>query len=133
MNETFVWPIRVYFEDTDASGVVYHAQYLHWFERVRSEWLRARGFSHRQLADQFGATFTVASVAVQYRRPARLDDALEATVSVAHQGRASLLFEQRLQWPGEPQNPLATAQVKVVCVDVSKFKPRAWPEGWLQA
>ena len=132
MGEVFVWPIRVYYEDTDATGVVYHARYLHWFERVRSEWLRARGHSHQHLAEQFGSAFTVASVEIRYRQPARLDDALQATVKVAQFGRASLVFEQQLLRPGQPQNPLATALVKVACVDTKSFKPRAWPAGWLE-
>lgn len=132
MSEIFALPIRVYYEDTDASGVVYHARYLHWFERARSEWLRARGYSHRELTERFGAAFTVASVEINYRRPARLDDLLDATVSVAKYGHASLIFEQRLQLPGDSQNSLATARVKVVCVDAVKFKPRAWPVGWLE-
>lgn len=131
MGETFAWPIRVYYEDTDASGVVYHARYLHWFERARSEWLRARGLSHQQMAAAFGAVFTVASIDIRYRQPARLDEALIATVAIAQQGRASLLFEQRLHRLDELQNPLTTALVKVACVDASSFKPRAWPAGWL--
>ena len=132
MGEVFVWPIRVYYEDTDASGVVYHARYLHWFERVRSEWLRARGCNHQHLASEFGAAFTVASLEVRYRQPARLDDALEATVTVAEYGRASLMFSQQVQHPGQPGQPLATARVKVACVDTHSFKPRAWPAGWLE-
>ncbi|MES2885607.1 MAG: tol-pal system-associated acyl-CoA thioesterase [Pseudomonadota bacterium] len=132
MSEVFVWPIRVYYEDTDASGVVYHARYLHWFERVRSEWLRARGRNHQHLASVFGAAFTVASIEVRYRQPARLDDALEATVTVAQYGRASLVFSQQIQRPGQPEQPLATALVRVACVDSQSFKPRAWPPGWLE-
>lgn len=131
MSEIFVWPIRVYYEDTDASGVAYHARYLHWFERARSEWLRARGMSHQRLADGFGAAFTVAALDIQYKKPARLDDLLEASVTVAQQGRASLVFEQHLQWPGQALPPLATVRVKVACVDAGSFKPRAWPAGWL--
>ncbi len=132
MSAVFVWPTRVYYEDTDASGVVYHARDLHFFERARSEWLRARGCNHQQLAERFGAAFTVASLEIRYRQPARLDDLLEVTVAIAQQGRASLLFEQGLQRPGEPQNLLATALVKVACVDTSSFKPRTFPAGWLE-
>ena len=133
MNSAFfVWPIRVYYEDTDASGVAYHARYLHWFERVRSEWLRARGMNHQRLLQDFGAAFTVASLEIKYRRPARLDDLLEATVAVAQYGRASLVFEQHLRVPGEGENRLASALVKVACVDAGSFKPRPWPAGWLE-
>lgn len=132
MTAVFTWPTRVYYEDTDASGVVYHARYLHWFERARSEWLRAQGHSHQQLASAFGAAFTVASIEIRYRQPARLDDLLETTVSIAQRGRASLVFEQQLQWPAQPQKVLATARVKVACVDTSSFKPRLLPTGWLE-
>lgn len=132
MNAPFVWPIRVYYEDTDASGVAYHARYLHWFERARSEWLRAQGLSHRHLAEQFDAVFTVASLEVKYRRPARLDDALEVSVAVAQQRRASLVFEQVLRREDTPVEVLATASVTVACVDLEHFKPRAWPLEWLK-
>lgn len=129
---SFHWPIRVYYEDTDASGVVYHARYLHWFERARSEWLRSRGRSHHQLVHEFGAAFTVASLEVRYLKPARLDEALLVTVSVAQQGRASLVFEQQLLRAEAPETLLATGMVRVACVDASSFKPRAWPAGWLE-
>ena len=131
MATIFTWPIRVYYEDTDASGVAYHARYLHWFERARSEWLRARGQSHQRLSADFGAAFTVASLDIQYKKPARLDDLLQATVAIAQQGRASLVFTQQLRWPDEALNPLAIAQVRVACVDGSSFKPRPWPANWL--
>lgn len=131
MAEIFTWPIRVYYEDTDASGVVYHARYLHWFERARSEWLRARGRSHRQMVEAFGAVFTVAAIDIRYRQPARLDDDLHATVAIAQRGHASVLFEQALYRSGQPETVLATARVKVACVDASHFKPRPLPKAWL--
>lgn len=127
----FQWPVRVYYEDTDASGVAYHARYLHWFERARSEWLRACGRDHRQLAQGFGAALTVASLRIDYRQPARLDDALIATVAIASQGRASLVFEQQLLDAANPARVLAAAEVKVACVDARSFRPRAWPPDWL--
>lgn len=132
MADVFTWPVRVYYEDTDASGVAYHARYLHWFERARSEWMRARGRTHQTLAAEFGAAFTVATLDIRYRRPARLDDLLEATVAIAQQGHASLTFEQHLRTPGAAAEPLASARVKVACVDSSTFKPRAWPARWLE-
>lgn len=131
MSGIFRWPIRVYYEDTDASGVAYHANYLRWFERARSEWLRSRGRSHTVLAEQHGAAFTLARVEVDYRRPARLDDLLDVAVEVAERGRASLIFAQTLHRAGEPGAVLATARVRVACVDVGTFKPRPWPTGWL--
>lgn len=131
MSELFTWPIRVYYEDSDASGVAYHANYLRWFERARSEWLRLRGRSHTELAEQHGAAFTLARVEVDYLRPARLDDLLEATVRVAERGRASLVFEQWLR-PADASGPaLAKARVRSACVDLRTFKPRPWPAGWL--
>mgnify|MGYP003923256217 CR=1 FL=1 len=132
MAEIFHWPVRVYYEDTDASGVVYHARYLHWFERARSEWLRSKGRSHQQMAQQFGAAFTVASLEVRYLKPARLDDALLTTVAVARQGHASLVFEQQLLRAEAPEMLLSTALVRVACVDASSFRPRAWPAVWLE-
>lgn len=131
MTELFTWPVRVYYEDSDASGVAYHANYLRWFERARSEWLRSRGRSHTVLADQHGAAFTLARVEIDYLRPARLDDLLEATVRVAERGRASLVFEQSLRRPEEPGAILAKARVRAACVDLRSFKPRPWPVGWL--
>lgn len=132
MAESFSWPIRVYYEDTDASGVVYHARYLHWFERARSEWLRARGVSHQDLAADFDAAFTVASVDIRYRQPARLDDLLQVTVAIAQYRHASLVFEQQLHRADSAGQLLATAMVKVACVDLASFKPRPWPAGWLK-
>lgn len=125
------WPVRVYYEDTDASGVVYHASYLRWFERARSEWLRQRGRDHRALAEQHGAAFTLVRIEVDYLRPARLDDALRVTAAVAERGRASLVFEQVLCLDQPPGTLLAKARARVACVDAVNFKPRAWPQGWL--
>lgn len=127
----FAWPVRVYYEDSDASGVAYHASYLRWFERARSEWLRSRGRSHTVLAERYGAAFTLARVEVDYLRPARLDDLLEATAAVAERGRASLVFAQTLRQPGDAGAVLAKARMRVACVDIHRFTPRPWPAGWL--
>ena len=127
----FPWPVRVYYEDSDASGVAYHASYLRWFERARSEWLRSRGRSHTVLAEQHGAAFTLARVEVDYLRPARLDDLLEATTAVAERGRASLVFAQTLRRADDAGAVLAKARVRVACVDIHRFTPRPWPAGWL--
>lgn len=126
MTEAFSWPIRVYWEDTDASGVVYHANYLRWFERARTEWLRAKGFDQERLRLEKGVAFTVAGLEIQYRRPARLDDALRVTVVVSEARRASLSFFQTLL-PAESMEPLASATVRVACVDAASFRPRALP------
>lgn len=129
---TFYWPARVYYEDTDASGVVYHASYLHYFERARTEWLRALGFSQQNLRGQLDVVFTVANLSVDYLRPARLDDELDVTVVVAQLRRASLHFRQTLTPRGLPDDVLARATVRVGCVDVGTFRPCPLPEPFVQ-
>lgn len=123
----FIWPVRVYWEDTDASGVVYHANYLRWFERARTEWLRARGHDQESLRTRLGIAFTVASLEIRYLRPARLDDALDVAVEIPAPRRASLTFVQRLCRSAGGEL-LAEAQVKVGCVDAASFRPRALPD-----
>ncbi len=122
----FSFPVRVYYEDTDASGVAYHANYLRWFERARTEWLRALGLQQETLRDQTQVVFTVASVEIDYRRPARLDDGLEVRTRVPVIGRASLRFEQELVRP-ESGELLSRARVKVGCVGSADFRPIALP------
>ena len=123
----FIWPVRVYWEDTDASGGVYHANYLRWFERARTEWLRARGHGQETLRTGRGIVFTVASLEIRYLRPARLDDVLEVTVEVPAPRRASLTFVQRL-CRSVGGDLLAEARVRVGCVDAAGFRPRALPD-----
>ena len=125
----FRWPLRVYYEDTDLSGVVYHANYLKFFERARTEWLRALGCSQERLRDEVQVVFTVSRVEVAFLKPARLDDALEAMVTVVEQRRASLGLHQALWRVGAAPLLLATAEVRVACVDAVRFKPVALPEG----
>jgi acyl-CoA thioester hydrolase len=103
-SPTHVHPLRVYWEDTDASGVVYHANYLKWFERARTEWLRALGYSQDKLMTEVSIAFTVASIEILYRRPARLDDEVEVFTSIAELKNVSLTFSQVLRrltkyWP----------------------------------
>ena len=130
-SQVFGWPIRIYFEDTDATGVVYHANYLRYFERARSEWLRARDFTHERMLKEHGAVFTLTDVNVSYLKPARLGDVLEATAEVAETSRITMTFAQTLRRPETPSDVLTRASVRVVCVDALSFKPRAWPPGWL--
>jgi acyl-CoA thioester hydrolase len=125
---TFYWPVRAYYEDTDASGVVYHAVYLKYFERARTEWLRAMGFSQQGLRGRLDVVFTVANLSVDFLRPARLDDDLEVTVIVADMRRASLHFRQTLSHKGDRETLLARATVRVGCVDVQTFRPCALPD-----
>lgn len=123
----FVWPVRAYWEDTDASGVVYHANYLRWFERARTEWLRARGYDQEAMRVKLGIAFTVASLEIRYLRPARLDDALEVQTEVVEVKRASLSFRQRLVRPASGEL-LSEITVRAGCVDAATFRPRALPE-----
>ena len=123
----FAWPIRVYYEDTDLSGVVYHANYLRFLERARTEWLRALGFSQDRLKDELGVVFTVAGMEIDFRRPARLDDELEATVALEGRKRASLNFVQTLRRAGDAAAVLTQARVRVACVAMTTFKPCALP------
>ncbi len=94
MRETFIWNARIYYEDTDAGGIVFYANYLKFFERARTEWLRASGVSQQQLAQEFEVMFVVKATALDYHAPARLDDELRLTVVVEKLGRASVQFVQ---------------------------------------
>lgn len=119
--------IRVYYEDTDASGVVYHANYLRWFERARTEWLRGFGFDQERLLREAAVGFTLASIQVQYLLPARLDDELLALTRVTAVGKASIRFEQEIQYARSPADVLARAAVRVGCVGIPDFRPRRMP------
>ncbi len=127
----FVIPARVYYEDTDASGVVYHANYLRYFERARTEWLRHMGFGQQNLRGSLDVVFTVANLRIDFLRPARLDDALEVSVIVEQMRRASLEFRQELRRAGETEL-LSRAHVRVACVEVATFRPVALPEPFIQ-
>ncbi|HCR4016818.1 TPA: tol-pal system-associated acyl-CoA thioesterase [Morganella morganii] len=121
----FSWPIRVYYEDTDAGGVVYHGQYLAFFERARTEMLRERGFhQQRLLEEQLG--FVVRKLTIDYHRPARLDDLLEVRSEITDIRRASLTFTQTLMHKNGTL--LCRAEVLVACVNISLMKPVALPE-----
>jgi len=131
-SNEFMLPIRVYYEDTDAGGVVYHAQYLNFMERARTEWLRALGYEQKVLAQQ-GVVFVVGGLQIDYRKPARLDDALVVETRIENFGRASMGFEQRI-WrepagdEGTAKRELLTAAlVKVVCVGTDNLRPTAIP------
>ncbi|HWU69603.1 MAG TPA: YbgC/FadM family acyl-CoA thioesterase, partial [Stenotrophobium sp.] len=93
----FAMPLRVYYEDTDVSGVVYHANYLKFFERARTEWLRQFGISQEVLRERHGIAFTVANMQIDFLAPARLDDALQVTVDLHKRKRASLEFRQNIR------------------------------------
>ncbi len=126
----FAWPVRVYWEDTDAGGVVYYANYLKFMERARSEWLRSRGFEQDALRDAAGVVFVVRRVEIDYLAPARFNDALDVTVALHECGRASLVVRQELL-RGDAR--LAQAEVTLACVDAARFKPVKMPEPLLHA
>lgn len=126
----FKWTIRVYYEDTDTGGIVYYANYLKFFERARTEWLRKAGFEQRAMLQQHGLQFVVAQVECDFRQPAKLDDVLEIDVRVARAGRASIEFSQTARRGAEV---LATARVRVGCIDAERFAPAAMPAAMLEA
>ena len=127
----FAWPIRVYWEDTDAGGVVYHAGYLRFFERARSEWLRASGIGQQALREELGVVFVVHSIDIRFHRPARLDDSLRATVAVEELRSASFSVTQALLRDGDDA-PLVEARVRIACLDAARWRPRPIPEFLLQ-
>ena len=126
----FSWPARVYWEDTDGGAIVYYANYLRFLERARTEWLRAQGHSQLALAREPGILFTVVSVHVDYRAPARLDDELEITCAPRPEGAATLRFVQRIYRTGAARRAelLVEAQVRVACVDAATLRPRRLPQ-----
>jgi tol-pal system-associated acyl-CoA thioesterase len=125
MNTRFVWPVRVYYEDTDAGGVVYYANYLKFTERARTEWLRELGFDQTDLAQVHGIVFVVRSFAIEYLKPARFDDALQVTVELIKVGAGQIDLNQRVMRDDEE---LATAQVKIVCVRLATMRPVRLPQ-----
>lgn len=120
----FAFPVRVYYEDTDAGGVVYYANYLKFFERARTEWLRALGIDQSLLAERTGAIFVVRGLDVSYRRPARLDDMLTVHARIERLGKASIDFIQTCEREGEL---MASGRVQVGCVDRTGLRPTAMP------
>jgi acyl-CoA thioester hydrolase len=128
----FSWPARVYWEDTDGGAIVYYANYLRYLERARTEWLRALGHSQHELAREPGILFTVVSVQVDYRAPARLDDELDISCAPQAEGAASLRFVQRIHRRAGAQL-LVEAQVRVACVDARTLRPKRLPAFIVQA
>ena len=131
MNPTgFVWPLRVYWEDTDAGGVVYHARYVHFFERARSEWLRSLGYHQSQLQQEQDLVFAIRSMSMEFVRAARMDDELQISVNLASLRRASLRFQQHIHRRADEL--IASATVYAACLVASSFKPRRIPADMLQ-
>ena len=156
-QKIFSLPVRIYFQDTDAGGVVYHANYVNFMERARTEWLRDLGFSHMDMMNQLGVMFVVRSIKLDYLKPAQLDDLLSVTARIKDIGRSRVTLDQQVlrrhgaaeQSGREPQmshgthgsrekaetaeglrgeEVLAEGEVHLVCVDVQTFKPVSVPE-----
>lgn len=117
---TFDFPQRVYFEDTDAGGVVYHAQYIKFLERARTEWLRYLGFTNSELERNYKMLFVVSEIAVEFVKPARLDDALNVSVAIENLGRVRVTFHQEIR---RGEDVLVKARVAVATLAVDSFKP----------
>ncbi len=128
--EAFCWPVRVYYEDTDAGGVVYYANYLRFMERARTEMLRAGGFEQDRLREEEGILFVVKHVTIDYRSPARFNDSLQVTAGITKWGRTSITFGQQVM---RGDTCLAEAQIVVVCLDAARFRPHAIPPSLTEA
>jgi acyl-CoA thioester hydrolase len=126
--QTFHWPVRVYWEDTDAGGIVFYANYLKFFERARTEWLRSLGVEQQRLREQTGGIFVVSETALRYHRPARLDDELLVTAKLQEKGRASLIIgQQALSNSEQAQTVLAEGTIRIGWVDANTLKPGRIP------
>lgn len=127
---TFNWPVRVYYEDTDAGGVVYHSQYLNFMERARTEWLRHLGFHQTHLRDDLNILFVVHSMQIQFKKPAKFDDMLQVSNQLTQMGRGSFACKQtifRISASTDEPQALIEADVKIACVDAKTFKPTGIP------
>ena len=124
--KSFELPVRVYYEDTDAGGVVYYANYLKFLERARTDWLRSLGFEQTSLMRELGILFAVRRVEIDYLAPARFDDALLVDAAVSAVSKVSLTFRQQIR--RVPDQLLIDATVKVVCLDQERFRPTAIPD-----
>jgi len=124
----FGWPVRIYWEDTDAGGVVYHANYVRFMERARTEWLRAQGIDQLALRETTSLGFVVRDMHLDFLRPARLDDELRVTVAVKERRSASMLFDQEIVRGDES---LVRARVRAACVNLDTMRPAQIPPGLL--
>jgi len=124
MSSDFEWPIRVYYEDTDSGGVVYHSNYLNFMERARTEWLRSLGFEQDELRINQQCIFAVHSMQLNFRLPARFNDYLMVRSQLKKISGASLKFEQKIFRDDEL---LCKAVVKIACLDANRFRPKSIP------
>ena len=126
-SRSFVFPVRIYWEDTDAGGIVYYANYLKFMERARTEWLRALGVEQETLKAEQGLMFVVLHADVSFRKPARYGDSLLVTCALDERTRASMTFRQQVL-RGNTQELLVEGLVRIACLDANKLKPRGLPE-----
>jgi acyl-CoA thioester hydrolase len=135
-GQTFQWPVRVYWEDTDAGGIVFYANYLKFFERARTEWLRQLGLGQQALREQTGGMFVVSDCTLRYRQSARLDDLLLVTASPVEIGKASLTIAQsallKPQQAGEPSALLCEGSIRIGWVDAATLRPQRIPAAVLR-
>lgn len=127
--QPYSWPVRVYYEDTDHAGVVYYANYLRYFERARTEWLRALGFEQPELAAREQVIFVVRSIAVEYLQPARFNELLDISVELEHVGASQITMSQRAT---RGEATLVEARVRLACVGLPDMKPIRMPETLIQ-
>lgn len=127
---TFDFPVRIYWEDTDAGGIVFYANYLKFFERARTEWLRAAGVEQHQLREDTGLIFVVAATSLRYLAPAKLDDLLTITVEPQPAGRASLMVRQRAL---RGDILLCEGDIRIGCVRADDLKPQRLPDSVVAA
>ena len=125
----FIWPVRVYYEDTDAGGVVFYANYLKFFERARTEMLRAMGYEQDKLIVNTGIIFAVRSVQVDYLSPARFNELLQVSAEVTLAKKVSLTFEQLIT---RGDDVLCTSNIRIACLDAKTLRPKAIPENLLE-
>lgn len=125
--ESFSWPVRVYYEDTDSGGVVYYANYLRFMERARTEWLRRLGIEQDRVREQDGVLFAVTHVDVAYLKPARFNDALQVSVTLTERGRASMSFAQTVSRQDAAHTELCRGRIKIACLDAQRLRPRPIP------
>ncbi len=130
MSKIFNWPVRVYYEDTDAGGVVFYANYLKFYERARTEMLRAMGFEQDKLITHERVIFVVRSVQLDYLKPARFNEMLNVTATLSKVKSASLTFEQTITRNDELLN---TASIRIGCLDSDSLRPKLIPDALKQA
>ncbi len=129
MQNTFIWPIRVYYEDTDAGGVVFYANYLKFYERARTEMLRAMGYQQDELINLENVIFVVRSVKVDYLKPAKFNEVLDVSAMVDSVGPASVTFAQEIRCEDVLLNH---AHIKIACLDTKTMRPKVIPEKLLE-